>query len=60
MIPNSEAAIYLLDILWMVASGLKRGYVCKRLEKWRGPLKPLCPLHEGVSIFLHCIGVIKA
>ena len=31
--------------------------VCKRLEKCSGPLYPL---HEVLSMFLHCIGVIKA
>ncbi len=31
--------------------------VCKRLEKCS---VPLYPLHEGLSMFLHCIGVIKA
>jgi len=35
----------------------RRKGVCKRLEKWRGPLYPL---HEEVSMFLHCIGVIMA
>ena len=29
-------------------SGQKKGYVCKRLEKWSGPLYPL---HKGVSLF---------
>ncbi len=30
--------------------------MCKRLEKWRGPIKPLYPLHEGVSMFFCGIG----